>query len=226
MEFSSQNVTELASALLRVQARLKPVTKDRRNEFIGNNYATLLNIMDVCKALLLEERIWLTQYNVEAEPGHLGLVTKLTHVDSGQWQAGLSVVPLPKQDPQGYGIAQTYTRRYALSAMLGIVTAEDDQLDTDGEFLPTPVSKPAPAPPRRQNHSENRKSAASPSRDPRFSFLPEIDGVTFAEVIDQSTGKKLVFASGKTVSNKDELKNHGFRWSPERKTWWRESAAS
>ena len=218
MEFSSQNVTELASALLRVQAKLKPVIKDRRNEFIGNNYATLLNIMDICKALLIEERIWLTQYNVEAEPGHLGLVTKLTHVDS--------VVPLPKQDPQGYGIAQTYTRRYALSAMLGIVTAEDDQLDTDGEFLPTPTNKPAPAPPRRQNNSADRKSAASPSRDPRFSFLPEIDGVTFAEVIDQNTGKKLVFASGKTVTNKDELKNCGFRWSPERHTWWRESAAS
>lgn len=224
MEFSSHDVTELASALLRVQARLKPVIKDRRNEFIGNNYATLLNIMDICKALLIEERIWLTQYNVEAEPGFLGLVTKLTHADSGQWQAGLSVVPLPKQDPQGYGIAQTYTRRYALSAMLGIVTAEDDQLDTDGEFLPTPASKPAPAPPRRQ--ISDRKSAASPSRDPRFSFLPEIDGVTFAEVIDQSTGKKLVFASGKTVTNKDELKNCGFRWSPERRTWWRESAAS
>ena len=33
-------------------------------------------------------------------------------------------------DPQGVGISMTYMRRYALSAMLGIVTEED----TDGEF--------------------------------------------------------------------------------------------
>ena len=71
-----------------------------------------------------------------AEPGYLGLVTKLTHAESGQWQSSLAVVPLPKADPQGVGISMTYMRRYALSAMLGIVTEED----TDGE-LPQNRSK-------------------------------------------------------------------------------------
>ena len=52
----------------------------------------------------------------------LGLVTRLTRAESGQWQPSLAVVPLPKADPQGVGISMTYIRRYALSAMLGIVT--------------------------------------------------------------------------------------------------------
>ena len=64
-----------------------------------------------------------------------------THAESGQWQSSLAVVPLPKADPQGVGISMTYMRRYALSAMLGIVTEED----TDGEFASdrtTPHQKP------------------------------------------------------------------------------------
>lgn len=56
----------------------------------------------------------------------MGLVTKLTHAESGQWQSSLMVMPLPKADPQGYGSAMTYFRRYALSALIGIVTEEDD----------------------------------------------------------------------------------------------------
>ena len=57
-------------------------------------------------------------------------LNSVTHAESGQWQASLAVVPLPRADPQGVGISMTYIRRYALSAMLGIVTEED----TDGEF--------------------------------------------------------------------------------------------
>ena len=86
--------------------------------------------MDSCREALLSNGIWLCQYPVPAEPGYLGLVTKLTHAESGQWQSSLAVVPLPKADPQGVGISMTYMRRYALSAMLGIVTEED----TDGDI--------------------------------------------------------------------------------------------
>jgi hypothetical protein len=48
---------------------------------------------------------YVCQYPVPADPGCPGLVTKLTHAESGQWQSSLAVVPLPKADPQGVGIA-------------------------------------------------------------------------------------------------------------------------
>lgn len=130
LKYTSQEVGELTKALIKVQRQLQPATKDANNPFTKSRYATLNSVMDSCRDALLSNNIWLCQYPVPAEPGYLGLVTKLTHAESGQWQSSLAVVPLPKADPQGVGISMTYMRRYALSAMLGIVTEED----TDGEF--------------------------------------------------------------------------------------------
>ena len=131
-QYNSEEISEIAKALINVQRQLQPATKDANNPFTKSKYATLNSVMDSCRDALLSNGIWLCQYPVPAEPGYLGLVTKLTHAESGQWQASLAVVPLPKADPQGVGISMTYMRRYALSAMLGIVTEED----TDGEVIP------------------------------------------------------------------------------------------
>lgn len=136
--FCSDQIRELAQALIKVQEQLQPATKDANNPFTKSKYATLNSIMDSCRDALLSNGIWLCQYPVPTEPGYLGLVTKLTHAESGQWQSSLAVVPLPKADPQGVGISMTYIRRYALSAMLGIVTEED----TDGEFTPDKLNRP------------------------------------------------------------------------------------
>jgi hypothetical protein len=70
------------------------------------------------------------QVPVAVEAGHLGLMTKLVHGESGQWQSSLMVMPLPKNDPQGYGSALTYARRYGLATLVGLVSETDD--DGDG----------------------------------------------------------------------------------------------
>ena len=124
--YCSQETTELAKAMLKVQADLQPALKDRENTFSHSRYATLNSVMDACRDALITNGIWLTQYPVPVETGHVGLATKLTHAKSGQWQSSLMVMPLSKADPQGYGSAITYSRRYALSALIGIVTEEDD----------------------------------------------------------------------------------------------------
>ena len=129
-QYQSQDITKLAKALLVVQSHLQPAIKDTENPFTKSYYATLNSVMDACKAILLANGIWMTQHPVPAPEhlggGYVGLVTKLTHAESGQWQSSLAVVPLPKADPQGMGSAMTYARRYALCAMLGMVTEDDD----------------------------------------------------------------------------------------------------
>lgn len=140
--YCSESITELAQALIKAQMQMAPAPKDAVNPFIKNRYATLNSVMETCRNALIANGIWLTQLPVPAplELGEacIGLLTKLTHAESGQWQASLTVVPLPKADPQGMGSVITYARRYALTAMLGMVTEDDDG---EAAKLPTrPVS--------------------------------------------------------------------------------------
>ena len=85
--YSSTDIKALATALINVQRALQPASKDALNPFTKSRYATLNSVMEACRNALTDNGIWLTQYPVPAEPGHLGLVTKLTHAASGQWQA-------------------------------------------------------------------------------------------------------------------------------------------
>lgn len=125
-DFCSSDIKELSKALIEVQKNLHPAIKDATNPFCKNRYATLNSVMDSCRSILLENGILLTQYPVPVEGDNLGLVTKLVHAESGQYQASLAVIPLAKADPQAMGSAFTYGRRYALSSMLGIICEEDD----------------------------------------------------------------------------------------------------
>ena len=156
--YQSENITDLAKALLNLQRKVQPVTKDAENPFTKSWYASLNSVMDACRDALIENGIWLCQYPVPVEqPNSLGLVTKLTHVESGQWQSSLAVVPLPKADPQGMGSAITYARRYALTAMLGMVTDDDDgEGAKNGKKSPTrpklPVNAPESQTARQRDH--------------------------------------------------------------------------
>jgi hypothetical protein len=54
------------------------------------------------------------------------LVTRLIHSSSGQWIEAVYPLKPQKEDPQGYGSALTYARRYSLSALVGVIVDDDD----------------------------------------------------------------------------------------------------
>ena len=229
-EYNSAEISEIAKALINVQRQLQPATKDANTPFTKSRYATLNSVMDSCREALLSNGIWLCQYPVPAEPGYLGLVTKLTHAESGQWQSSLAVVPLPKADPQGVGISMTYMRRYALSAMLGIVTEED----TDGEFASDKPNRPqrqknAVNAPQRgktaQGDSGQAKkiSPASNRASGGLSNLPHLDGIAY-QIVSAHDGRECVLATGNTAAKKEQLSAAGFHWNPQRKIWWKYAA--
>ena len=229
-EYNSEEISEIAKALINVQRQLQPATKDANNPFTKSKYATLNSVMDSCRDALLSNGIWLCQYPVPAEPGYLGLVTKLTHAESGQWQSSLAVVPLPKSDPQGVGISMTYMRRYALSAMLGIVMEED----TDGEFASGKPNRPqsqknAVTAPQRgkttQDDSGQAKkiSSASNRTSEGLSQLPHLDGVSY-QIVPAQDGRECILATGNTAEKKEQLSAAGFHWNPQRKIWWKYAA--
>ncbi|WP_428558958.1 MAG: ERF family protein [Solidesulfovibrio sp. DCME] len=232
--YQSPEISELAKALINVQRTIQPAIKDATNPFVQNRYATLNSVMESCREALLSNSIWMTQFPVPAEPGYLGLVTKLTHAESGQWQSSLAVVPLPKADPQGMGSAMTYARRYSLSAMLGIVMDDDDgehakispktadpskrpqnahlaHKDAPCELRPGQVAK---------NGSNSKPGVSNP-----LASLPRIDGISYQTVAAED-GRTCVIATGNTAAKKDMLAEIGFRWNPQRKVWWMYAKAS
>jgi hypothetical protein len=183
--------------------------------------------MDACRDALIENGIWLCQYPVPVEqPNSLGLVTKLTHVESGQWQSSLAVVPLPKADPQGMGSAITYARRYALTAMLGMVTEDDDgEGAKNGKKSSTRPKLPVIAPEsqkERQRNSSTTNNSSTPLNRSSASLesLPPLEGVTYQQVTAQD-GRPCIIATGNTQAKKELLTGSGFRWNPQRKLWWK-----
>lgn len=211
-ELNSQDITKLAKALLNVQRQLLPAARDATNPFTKSRYATLNSVMAASRDALLGNSIWLCQCPVPVEaPGAIGLMTKLTHTESGQWQSSLTVVPLPRADPQGMGSAITYARRYALTAMLGLVTEDDD-----GEAASLRKGGAArQQSPRRQGRQETTAAHVAESDE-----LPSLEGVTYQRVTAQD-GRECIVASGNTQPKKEILSGLGFRWNAQRKYWWK-----
>lgn len=92
--YSSDNMTKLAKAMLKVQQALVPVTKDAENPFVKSKYATLNAVMEACREVLLTNGIWVSQFPIPVETGCLGLVTKLMHAESGEWQSSCMALRL------------------------------------------------------------------------------------------------------------------------------------
>ena len=238
--YCSDDTKILAKALIQVQRNLVPATKDGNNPFTRSNYATLNSVMNTCREALLNCGIWLCQYPVPVEtPNCLGLMTKLTHADSGQWQSSLTVIPLPKADPQGMDSAITYARRYALTAMLGIVTEDDDgeaaKIDRPSGNRPNQRSEPHTKRPlassqaqestsHEQTEGNNHRLAASQPND-KLSDLPQLDGITY-KVQQAEDGREYIVAVGNTIAQKAYLKTAGFRWDSQGKVWWKYANAA
>ena|SRR3990167_8151804 len=121
--FQSESINELAAAIVKAQLGLVPAAKEHVNPFFHSKYADLPTVWEAARPFL-ENGIAITQSPMDSPDGYLVLETQLTHV-SGQWKRSRFKVRVAKDDPQGYGSALTYTRRYALGAMTGIVTEED-----------------------------------------------------------------------------------------------------
>ena len=218
--FCSAEITELAKAMLKVQADVQPALKDRENPFTKSNYATLNSVMDACRQALLVHDIWLSQYPVPVESGHLGLVTKLTHAESGQWQSSLLIMPLPKADPQGYGSALTYGRRYGLAALIGIVTEEDDDGNAASWNRNSGQPRAKAEKPHVNNSGDQTRQPGTIDPQQALAAMPKLDGIRY-EAVNTQDGKLCILAEGDTRAKKSMLSQAGFHWSSGRKLWWR-----
>lgn len=127
------------TALLQAQKAFKPALKQSTNPHFRSKYADLSAVVEAVIDGLNDNGIYLLQRTLESESG-VAVETVFIHESGEQLSAGILRVPAPKQDPQGYGSALTYARRYSLMAACGIAPEDDDANAASG------VGKPSQAP--------------------------------------------------------------------------------
>lgn len=131
----------LAEALVAAQAELKNVGMSRVNPHFKSKYADLASIREAVTPILTAHGLAVVQTtHLEVLNNTVVFVLKTTllHVSDQKIEA---VYPLPMTPdaPQKLGSSITYARRYAISAILGIASEDDD----DGEAAQSVARKSA-----------------------------------------------------------------------------------
>jgi hypothetical protein len=116
---------KIATALVKAQKAFGPALKTSTNPHFKSKYADLAACVEAVIDALNDNGIALIQQSHESSDG-VTIETLFIHESGETISGGKFHVPASKQDPQGYGSAMTYARRYALQAACGIAPEDDD----------------------------------------------------------------------------------------------------
>lgn len=130
----------IASAFVKAQKGFAPALKTSTNPHFRSRYADLSACVEAVIDSLNDNGIGLIQRTSEDSTG-VTVETVFIHESGEMLECGKLHVPAAKQDPQGYGSALTYARRYALMAACGIAPEDDD-----GNAASKPAAKPSQKP--------------------------------------------------------------------------------
>ncbi len=159
------------SKLLEVQKEVAPIKKTEDNPFFKSKYFDVNAILAALKPILSAHGLVLTQGIEVHENGRNVLNTSVNDVD-GVGAIQSSIYLPDAADPQKFGSAVTYYRRYALQSLFALEAEDDDGnvaahanplLRPVGETkLNPPPAKPwtHPAPKWEPKHKDVAKDAA------------------------------------------------------------------
>ena len=115
----------IAAALLKAKQAFGPALKQKINPAFRSKYADLAACLDAVDQPCLDAGIVLYQETFEDATG-VTVETVFLHESGEALRCGKLHVPAAKQDPQGYGSALSYARRYSLMTACGIAAEDDD----------------------------------------------------------------------------------------------------
>jgi hypothetical protein len=127
----------ISAALVKAQIAFGPALKNKNNPHLRSKYADLQACTEAVTDALNNNGIFLMQPTHSCDDGVI-VETLFLHESGEQISSGRLYIKAAKLDPQGFGGALTYARRYSLMAACGIA-----QEDDDGQA----ASKPEPAKP-------------------------------------------------------------------------------
>lgn len=139
----SDDVSKLIPALFAAQGDIKAALKDSKNEFFKSEYSDYNSVLAAIKEPLRKQSLFPTQFLTEKD-GKPGIETTIWHV-SGQFISEIAYIHPGKNDPQGWGGAWSYLKRYGLKGPLMVADADDDaNYATHGSSRPQPTPQPLP----------------------------------------------------------------------------------
>ena len=142
---TSEKVTTIIPALLKVKAKIEAVVKSANNPFFKSKYADLNTYLAEVEPLLAENRLVLLQpVRFDSATGKNVVSTTLFH-ESGEFVSSEMGID-GSLDAQKMGAAVTYFRRYTLGFLLGMQSDDDDGNTASGKANPgVKVDKSSPA---------------------------------------------------------------------------------
>ena len=117
--------TKISAALVAAQKAFGPALKTSTNPHYKSKYCSLDACIEAVIDGLHANGIALIQRPQPCENG-VTIETIFIHESGESLSGGTLHVPAQKNDPQGYGSALTYARRYSLCAACGIAPEDDD----------------------------------------------------------------------------------------------------
>lgn len=132
---------EIAAALVKAQKAFGPALKTSTNPAFRSKYAKLENCIEAVIDALNDNGIMLMQQTRACEDGVI-VETTFIHESGEMLSGGILHVPAAKHDPQGYGSALTYARRYSLQAACGIAPEDDDGNQATASVQQRQAAKP------------------------------------------------------------------------------------
>jgi hypothetical protein len=147
----SESLKELAAALSKAQAQMKPAPRDAENPHFRSRYADLASVWDACRGALTENGLSVLQMP-SADGNAVTVTTTVLHI-SGEWVSEPLTLAAKDASPQSVGSAITYARRYGLASAVGVCPHDDDGEAATDHHAPPAARRPLaptdpPRPPR------------------------------------------------------------------------------
>lgn len=140
MEMSEQ-CDEIFKAMAIAQGEMTPAIKDSTNPHFRSKYSDLNSVWAAIRAPLSKNGISVFQDVITTQTG-VSVTTLLGH-SSKQWiKFGPLEIPLIKRDAHGIGSATSYAKRYALCAIVG-VSSEDEDDDGNSAIVSNGAPRPS-----------------------------------------------------------------------------------
>jgi hypothetical protein len=129
---------KIHAAFVKAQSQFGAALKTSTNPHFRSRYADLYACIEAVIDALNANGIALMQQTFECESGVM-VETIFIHESGETLSSGKLHVPATKHDPQGYGSALTYARRYSLMCATGLAPSDDDG-NAASKIAPKPIA--------------------------------------------------------------------------------------